>query len=76
MQDVEPAVKGRRRSIRRGGRAGETDGGRGGRRSGGVAQEQKNIPDPELGGEGDRVVEDGEVPARPVRGRGYAEVVL
>ncbi len=42
----------------------------------GVAEEHEDVPDAELGGEGDGVVEEGEVPAGSVGGRGNVEVGL
>ena len=56
MEDVEAAVEGRR----------------GGRRSGwfGVAEEHEDVPDAELGGERNGVVEEGEIPAGAVGGWG------
>lgn len=45
----------------------------GGRR---VAEEHEDVPDAELGGEGYRVVEEGEVPAGSVGGGGDVEVGL
>ena len=64
MQDVEAAV----------------EGGRGRRRlwgvRGGVAEEHEDVPDAELGGEGDGVVEEGEVPAGGVGGGGDVVFVL
>lgn len=43
---------------------------------GGVAEEHEDVPDAELGGEGDGVVEEGEVPAGSVGGGGNVEVGL
>ena len=43
---------------------------------GGVAEEHEDVPDAELGGEGDGVVEEGEVPACAVGGGGDVEVGL
>jgi hypothetical protein len=41
-----------------------------------VAEEHEDVPDAELGGERDGVVEEGEVPASAVGGRLDAELVL
>lgn len=61
MEDVEPAV----------------EGGGGGRQGGvGVAEEHEDVPDAQLGGEGDGVVEEGEVPAGTVGGGGDVVLVL
>ena len=42
----------------------------------GVAEEHEDVPDAELGGEGDGVVEEGEVPAGGVGGGGDVVFVL
>ena len=62
MEDVEAAVEGRR----------------GGRRSGGfgVAEEHEDVPDTELGGERDGVVEEGQIPTGAVGGWGDVIFVL
>ena len=42
----------------------------------GVAEEHEDVPDTKLGGKGDGVVEEGEVPARGVGGGGDVVFVL
>lgn len=64
VEDVEAAGEG-------GGGGGQ--GGKGGVR---VAEEHEDVPDAELGGEGDGVVEEGEVPAGAVGGGGDVVLVL
>lgn len=65
MQDVEAAGEG-------------VDLGRGRGRNGrvGVAEKHEDVPDAELRGEGDRVVEEGQVPAGAIGRRGDAKVCL
>jgi hypothetical protein len=41
-----------------------------------VTEEHEDVPDAELGGEGNRVVEEGEVPSRSVGGRLDVELGL
>ena len=41
-----------------------------------VAEEHEDIPDAQLGGEGDGVVEEGEVPAGTVGGGGDVVLIL
>ena len=66
MEDVEAAVEGGGGGVK----------GRGRRRGVRVAEEHEDVPDAQLGGEGDGVVEEGEVPAGAVGGGGDVVLVL